>query len=223
LPLLDRAKSFIARKASRLAVTALPLAALTAACIPHASATAVTFSNGTCEPSGSCSTGQQASVGTNPEANWQTLSGTLSLSTGSGGSLFVDGLASGSLTSSVPVSWSFTEQMGSFAYQLFFQLSGSGTFVSQFDVTGTAGPGQVISGNGSLPAIAGVYYWDMSLSGTCTSGPCSIDVPAASTLDLNSSTPASTSTVPEPATLFLMPSAGALLLLVRRRRKTRAT
>jgi len=122
---LDRARRFLANKATKLALTAVPLAALTTIVAPPARAGAIdtfgatasaTFSVGTCGVvptfgSGSCSGGQTAAAGGDPNANWIDFSSTTTLFPNTGGTLKVaiTGTGTGSVAANavIPVSWDF--------------------------------------------------------------------------------------------------------------------
>jgi hypothetical protein len=234
---LERAKRFLAEKTSRLALSVVPLAALAVSAVPaHAE---VTFNvgsgsgNGNCSVSasfmgsGSCSSFQQSATGGNVFANWVAIQGNGSMSSASGGSIDFavnSGGASGVLASgTIPISWDFlldSSSSGSVAWSVLFRVSFSGGGSDSFSMSGSTsltglssvevvGSGAITIGTGG--SVDG-YAIALDTNTFGTGIPYSVDIPDGS-LDLNSPAPA-----PEPATLFLVPAAGALLFLRRKKR-----
>jgi hypothetical protein len=232
---LQRAQQFLARKASRLALAIVPLAALTISA-PPAKAGAI-LAPGTCVVSGasgvsgSCSSSQISSIGGNNQLNWIALAGSGSVSSEFGGTatFTASGSAnSGSISAgSVPVSWNFTltdAENGSFVdwtvmYTLDVLPSGGSlqeyTYTNNnFSDTGTTPTPVTGSASLAIPTGGDVEGWEIELETFSNGTTYSVNVPAGSTLDLNPQA----SGAPEPATLFLIPAAGALLFLRRKKR-----
>ncbi len=220
MELLMRAKRFIAQKSSRLAVVAVPLAALATVAIP-AHANSVVFSAGTCTAtvpafeSGSCS--DTSSMGGNPQV---TTSGSGYAHGSAGGTIQFaasGGSNGGTLDPGViPVAWNF-----------FLTSSGSGFLVDwtvnfAVDLQGGSSPNITVSGSALVNSdVSGSSAIDIPAGGTpldwtatlTTSAHKSYDVAGSQILQLDSPEAA---TVPEPAGVFLLP-AGALLLLRRKK------
>jgi hypothetical protein len=218
---LERAKLFLAKKASRLALAVLPLAAIA---VP---AHAGSFSAGGCglmTGSGSCTVSQASSTGGNSQANWLQMfgSGWAQSSGGWMAEFFASGGASGSLSGNVPVSWDFSVNNvldptvdWSVDFEVFYNMSGSQSIqTAEFSQSGSGSTPFSASGSGllSLPNGAMLNGYSMDLF-TSSSGAFTVDIPENLTMDLN---PASG--VPEPSTILLV-SAGGAALLWRRRKK----
>lgn len=232
---LERAKRFLAQKASRLALTMLPLAALALSTSPaKASATlasgvcAVTDGLGTCTDTtatGGGNTGLNTIEVSTIEPAFSNINTLDFLSLGA---------ASGSASGEVPVSWDFVLLNApadpTVSWNITFTLrngTGGSAQLYQFTQTGsgsTSALGTVVSGSGfiSIPSGGGndLTAWAINLNsnspfGFDTDTNYSIDIPADATLVLNS--PANSS-VPEPSTLLLM-LPGAALLLRRKKRQ----
>lgn len=230
---LERAKHFLAKKASRLALAVVPIAAV-AISTSSAKAGAVLPSNDGCfvvgsSTSGSCSSFQQGAVGGNSQMNWIAMAGSGIMDGSSGGSMtfVVSGsAATGSITSgSIPVAWDFslTDVDGvnpSVTWTVTFTaLILTPTFETEtFTLNGTAPTGGApITGSGSFMVPGGTVDGYVIELQTSSSGEFGVSIPGESTLDFNVGSTASS--VPEPATLLLAPSAGVLLFLRRKRRK----
>jgi hypothetical protein len=236
---LERAKRFLAEKTSRLALAVIPLAALAASAVPaHAS---VVFNvgsgggNGNCSASvspvgsGSCSSFVQGAIGGNGAANWIAIGGTGSLIYPSGGSIgfgISGGGASGSLgPGTIPVSWDFTlnsSSAGTIDWSLYFYVSFYGGGSDSFFLNGFTrlnGTSSVeVEGTGTIPIGRsgnvdgyGISFFSDSYGSFIA---YSVDIPMGTSLDLNAGTAA-----PEPATLLLVPGAGAVLFLRRKKQK----
>lgn len=221
---LSRAKHFIAKKASKLALAVVPLAALAVATPAKAnvifdvgSNCGAFFTGG----SGSCFTGSPSASGGNSSAGWVQMFGTGFTADGNSGGFFASGGANGALLAgSVPVSWDFsvTSGSGAFFYDVFFDLFFSGGSVG-FDSSNVASAPTEITGSGSiiLPSGGvGIIGYDIGLNTNAANSSFgyTLTVPGGSTLDLN---PASG--VPEPATLLFTAVGGGMLLMLRRRKK----
>lgn len=224
---LDRAKRFLAAKASKIALAAVPLAVLTVTA-PSANAgfTMAINSQQPCnfiDGTGSCSTTIPSATGGDPLGNWIQLatvglghpdafSGSFTLHAG--------GAATGTLSAgeTIPVSWDFTIS----------PTAGSGTanWTVSFALLGVAGhgtsaSGQVpygtqVSGTSTITiasAEANLSTWSVQLAVTAPNSNYTVDVPGANSLDLNPLVAA-----PEPASLALT-AAGMLSAFFFRRRK----
>jgi hypothetical protein len=217
---LERAKQFLAQKATRLALGVVPLAALAVSAVP-AQASTIFQTGETCSVvgSGTCSVSQTGAVGGNPQANWVALTGS-GTSTSSSGSQILDfdaiGTDAGTLTAgSVPVYWNFTlnPSSGSTVYWTVEETINfsSGGFTEIIVDGNSSAPGQV-TGTDSITIFGAIdvtgYEIQLNTNG---STPYTVNIPAGS-LDLNPGG------VPEPATLILVAGAGALLLLRRKKK-----
>jgi hypothetical protein len=215
---LERAKLFLAQKATRLALGVVPLAALAVSAVPAQASTIFQSGEACFAGTGTCSVSQTSAVGGNPQANWVALTGS-GTSTSSSGSQILDfyaiGTDTGTLTGSVPVYWNFTLNPSSGSTvswtvdeTIYYGSSGAADFSANGN---SSTPGQV-TGTGSItiPGTIGVTGYRIELD-TDGSIPYTVNIPAGS-LDLNPGG------VPEPATLFLVPGAGALLLLRRKKK-----
>lgn len=233
---LERAKHFLARKASRLALAVVPLAAVTISS-SSAKAEAILTSDActVTTGSGSCGISLSGVSGGNMHLNsaFLSTSGSTVLSVGSaidfsGGS--PSGGATGSYNGKVPVSWDFdlieVNAVRVIDWTLTFTLNGSGggavaTFSKSGSASTSSGGGTAVSGSGNMPtpgASTPIFGYTITLDTTTMSGKGSyeINIPVGSTLDLNPD-PGS---VPEPSTLLLMvPGVGALLLLRRKKQR----
>ncbi len=214
--LLDRAKSFIAQRTSRLAMVAALLSAVT---IGSAATVQASFGAGSCsltQLNGNCSVTHESATGGNPATNWISVSATLTPQI-SGGSLFASGSATGTLSSNIPVAYDFTFSPGTYdsGWILMIGLN-SDSFV--YTNYGSSSGGQTVSGSGviDISAPTRIRDYEFELTVGCLAA-CTINIPANSSLDLNPIAPS----VPEPATLVLIPGAGALLLLRARRRNAK--
>lgn len=232
---LERARQFLAQKASRLALAIVPLAAL-AISTPSAKARPITTSGsfasnpGDCfvtgtGAAGSCGTSIAGAVGGNTNLNWIAMFGSGN-AVGSGDTLDFSADAPGSGTlpaGSVPVAWDFTvNQLTSqdptvdwnVAFRIVMSTTGS---PYSFTQSGSASTGSVVSGTGSIiiPSGGSLVSFIMDLNTSASGGgfPYGINIPGGATLDLN---PA-----PEPASLLLIaPGLGALLFLRRKKRQS---
>jgi PEP-CTERM motif len=218
--LLTQARQFISKKASKLAMVAVPLAALAAA-VPAKAATVTLDGNGTdtCQAflSGGCTLTTNP-VGGNPFMNQVVLTGSTT-STSGGNTDFASfsnsggGTAIGTLpVGSVPVSWDFTvmDNLGTVNWSLQFLLSfADGAFT--FSTSGSTTGGEV-TGSGSINVTGAeailAYGIEISASGGSA---FNLAVP----LTLNS---AAQTSAPEPASLLLMGAGGAALVLLRRKK-----
>ena len=224
MDLLNQAKEFIARKASKLAMAAVPLGVLAAA--GTAKATTVVLDPNYpgqtadyCYPydTGSCTLTTNATGG-NSFLNQVVLTG--SATTNSGGQTLYAGLGNsgsgtsngGLLTGNVPVSWVFAVNgnSGAVGWSVDFWLVYSGGEYS-FSTSGSTSGGQVTgSGSISVPTPEAITAYGINIT---ASGSSSFTLTAPLTLN---STPASSA--PEPGALLLMGAGGAALLLVRKKR-----
>ena len=230
---LQKARQFIAQKASRLALAVVPLAALTIAAIPAAAGQIAGLPTGPdCQvfPSnleGSCYTFEQSPQGGNPNLNWIAMGGGSSFLFSGGGLTFdaIDGNSgSGSFlpSGSMAVSWDFfiepaglgSSQSQSVAWSVFFQLDMVNSSPSFF-TTGSVLPGNEVTGQGVIiiPTSDLLQGYEITLSTNASLGiDYAVDIPGNTSLDIN---PLST---PEPGTFLLMTGAGALLFLRRKKR-----
>jgi hypothetical protein len=225
--LLSQAKEFIARKASKLAMVALPLAVL-AVTVP-ARAGAILNPNGTdtclSEPAsgGSCTIVATA-TGANSNLNQIQMSGFVT-AFGVNGDFVANILNSGSGTAdggslaagSVPVNWLFNigSNTGTVNWDVGFALFLGNQTVDLFSMSGSSSGGQVAgSGMINVPIAAAVDGYSISLDTSSLSG-YTLNVPADATLVINSS---NTST-PEPASLLLMAAGGGAMLLLKKRKQ----
>ena len=231
---LQRAKKFLARKASKLALTVVPLAAL-AISVPHARASGVTLSfgsncafSGGFSSSGSCATTQQGTAGGDSNMNWIALNGS-GHSDFSGGSIkfLANGSGSGVLASgSVPVSWDFSITSGTVDptvnWTVLFELIFSGGGTSSFHTSGSASvttTPTVIQSGGAISTSGGTvtgYELQLTASDSVGAGGYTLVIPGSATLDLNPEVAA----VPEPSSLLVIGAAGALMILRRRKKRT---
>ena len=238
MDLLSRARSFAAKKGSRLAAAIVPLAALAVSAIPsHAAAV---FGSGTCNVTGptqsgstlftgSCSVGQQSATGGNSSANWLDLSGNGTLATTGTLTFTGTGSANGTfLSGNIPASYDFGVNKAA-SWSVTVTLTGNAIAATgilsdivnglsaTYTNTGATTGSQEVTGNGNINMGTGfdVTGYSISLSVTCATT-CNITIPSGTSIDLN---PVIQSSVPEPATLLLVPGAGALLLLAARRKR----
>lgn len=230
---LERARHFLAQKASRLALAIVPLAALAIA-TPSARAGSIVATSGSfattpeaCHisgtgSSGACTTTSESSVGGDANINWVSMSGT---GTTTGTLAFGDANSgSGTLPAgTIPVSWLFdvnqiSAQDPMIDWSITFNISiGSGILL--FSQSGSASTGSVVSGSGLInnPSSTSLSGWSMLLDTAPSGGSFTygITIPGRATVDLNPQ-----SSAPEPASLLLIgPGLGALLYLRRRKRR----
>ena len=229
--LLQRAKTFVAAKATKIALVALPLAALTL--IPTAAQASViagvSFSTGSCSVTigtGNCSNTQMATHGGLASANWIGVSsGTVSsttLDTGAELQINSTGTAFGSFSSTgtLPVSWdffinSFSSGSGTVNWDILFTVTtNAGSFsVHPNGVDSFSGISE-ITGSASIPFSAGnVTGYQVLLTAVDSNfDSFTVTVPGGTTLDLNPAT-----ATPEPSGLLLA-AAGFAGLLWRRKK-----
>jgi hypothetical protein len=215
--LLTQAKQFISKKASKLAMAAVPLAVLAVA-VP-AKATVVVLDSGAdncfAENPGSCVL-TTSPTGGNTFMNQVTLTGT---ATTSGGFASLGNSGSGTsngglLSGNVPVFWDFTitGNSGPVGWSVFFDLNYSGGD-DFFSLSGSTAGGEVTgSGSISVPTAINVISYGIGISAN-GSGSFTLSAP----LVLNSTQ----SSAPEPGSLLLMGAGGAALLIGRRKKRTR--
>jgi hypothetical protein len=228
---LDRAKRFIAEKAKKVAITLMPLAALSVAALPAHAGTLGTGSCTTAGGSGSCTITQASATGANPALNWLQLAGSGSTTTGQ---LFFGtaiGSASGSAPSqgTIPVSWYFEIiDPGSLTigWSLGANIIGSNSQPGVFP-SGSVSSTQFVTGSGLIHPNGGTlssYILEASfqVQGPPGQGAFSVLIPAGSTIDLNGTTTAGPSGTPEPGSVILMGTGGAALLLLRRRQRSQS-
>ena len=216
---LERAKRFIGEKATRLAVAAVPLAALALSVVPANAS--VIFSTGACfATSGSCNIFQESATGGDTEANWVSMTGS---GTSNGGGNLQFGIsgqaASGTAVGgTMPVLWDFdiTPVGGdspSIQWSVNFEvsvISGSNLLMPSFTQQGVSSAHE-ITGYGTLALPVGtVISYTLNLS-TDSASAYSVTVPTGS-LDLNAGA------TPEPSTLLLVPMAGAFFFWRRKKR-----
>jgi hypothetical protein len=235
LNLLERAKIFVAAKAAKIALTVVPLAALTLIAIPaHAGAVAsVTFSPGTCivTPAvGTCVDSQVSPTGGNALANWIALSsnGAINSSGSTTLTIGVNGSATGLFDTpqNIPISWDFFINnfgasgggTGNVNWDVFFQIqTSSGNFST--DPSGNdilLGSTEIKGSSSFAVGAATVTGYTIRLTTSAPSGVTfAVTIPGAATLDLN---PTGVSLAPEPSSLPLA-AFGLLGLLFRRRKK----
>ena len=226
---LQKAKDFLAKKASKLALAAVPLAALAVAPPAHAGGILETnFGcgvnvNTTLGGSGTCSLQLGGSTGGNSNLNWMQLFG--SATNGSGG-LFADfstsgGAAMGTLpTGLYPVSWNFmltsTPPALGVSWNVFFDLVVGGTTYS-FSQSGGATTNQTVTGSGfiNVTNAGNLTGFNIQLNTSSNGANYIVTIPGGGTLDLNP-----LSGVPEPSTgAFMLTSIGGLALMVRRKKR----
>jgi hypothetical protein len=228
---LERAKRFIAQKAHKLALAAVPLAALAVSMVP---AHAGSLTPGTCNAftntsgSGVCFYGAAGVGGSVGDVTWMQMAG--SGFTTSGG--FLDfgnsgsGVGTGTIAAeTIPVSWllsvsgsNLAADPVSFFLQIGVLISVSGGATNEFSFfqSGSWSTAGNQSGSGTFAVPSGsIVGWDMTLSTSDSTSAYSINIPGGSTVDLN---PASTAT-PEPGSILLMGAGGAAMLFLRRRKK----
>lgn len=234
--LLERAKGFIAAKAAKIALTVVPLAALTAIAAPaHAG---VIFSNSVCSVivgTGTCNSDEALAIGGNPNGNWIEAFTNGSINSAGGTvHLSVTGSASGGsfgIGEVIPVSWDFivgnSGSGGTVNWSLLYQINtdtGSNNSLSVSPgystvASGSAAVGTEVMGSGSIIAsntnnVTG-FSIDLDVSGGSGSF-FNLTVPGGQTLDLNPLVGAAAT--PEPAS-FLLVGAGLVALSLRRKKK----
>lgn len=217
MDLLSQAKDFLARKASKLAMAAVPLAVLAVA--TPAKATTLTLDptmNDKCTAyTGGTCTLSTNSTGGSPFLNQLVLTGsTASIGDYANLSNSGSGTASGTLPAgSVPVSWVFdvTGNTGELTWGVYFSLIyTSGSYV--FSQNGSTSGGMVTgSGAITIPMSTAItaYYISVYAQG-------SSNFTLSAPLTINSA-----SSAPEPGSLLLMGAGGAALLLLRRKKPAR--
>lgn len=218
MDLLSKAKEFLARKASKLAMAAVPLAVL-AVTTPAKATTLILDPNGTdncyAQANGTCVL-STSPTGGSTFMNQLILTG--SATAASGGFANLSNSGSGTTNGailpagSIPVSWVFqvTGNSGQVEWSVEFELEGAlnNYFFSQSGSTSggmVTGSGAIVLG--SSDTING-YDIEVDTNGT---GSYSLSAP----LNLN----ASLSSAPEPTSLLLMGAGGAALLALKRRKK----
>lgn len=229
---LDRAKRFLASKATKLALTIVPLAALTVS-TPAAKASG-TFSSGSCsviQGAGVCQLQQAGLEGGDSGFNWLEVF-TTSAASPSGSNtveLKATGSASGTFGTNevLPLSWDFfvssSGGSGAFTWNLVDQLTFTAGGPIALNVGNSGSFNQEINGSSSVtnlgdPLTLAGYSIDLTVTGSNSN--FFVNIPGASTLDLN---PAQQSATPEPTTMIL--TGGALVgaaLLSRRRKKNKS-
>jgi len=217
--LFTQAKLFIAKQASKLAMVAVPLAVLAVA--RPAKATSVAL-----DPSGSdvCTSSSLSGscilttnpTGGNPFMNQVVLTGT---SNSSGGSAFLDMPSSttngGTLPiGNVPVSWDFAisglRGGQTVEWDVRFNLYYGDGFDFTFFSSGTTGNGEVTGGASiSITAAEAINGYFILVEAGNEGTNFTLSAP----LTVNSS-----SSAPEPGSMFLMGAGGAALLVVRRKK-----
>lgn len=225
---LSRAKQFIAKRASKLALMAIPLAAIAVSLPAKAGVILETGSNcsayGT---SGSCSTTQAASTGTNTGLNWVQLYGSVYASSGGYTALEIPsggGGTNGAYFSggSIPIAWDFSvsttvdPEFSWDVYADFYNLSGD--YIGGFYQSGSGFTGTPVSGSGSF-SLSGSYIgsYDMGVEVyENASIAYALNVPGDASIDLNGGVAGT----PEPSTLLMGPLGGGLLLLLKRRKRS---
>jgi hypothetical protein len=227
---LDRARKFLAAKAAKLALTVVPLAALSVAALPAFGS--LVF--GSCSVSGtgttgSCTITQAAATGSDTNLNALQLAGSAATSGGSITMGVTNATGSGTYSGIVPVSWYFEiidPGLDTINWQITAEIignSGSTTITPNGSVTSTGW----ITGNSSLDLTDGastsIKNYDLSVVfhdiSQPSSGSFSVSIPAGSTIDLNTTTTAGPASTPEPATLLLTGGGLASVAVLRRRRK----
>ncbi|MBV8729482.1 MAG: PEP-CTERM sorting domain-containing protein [Acidobacteriia bacterium] len=231
MDLLTRAKAFLKGKASKIALTVVPLAALTVAAPPSKAAivSGVTFEPGGCMVNpgtfATCSEFQTSPTGGDPGANWISVaSGTITSQLGMVG-VTASGNASGSIATptNIPVSWDFktttSSSSGSGNYDVLFTIFNSANQPFLFTQSGSFNFGTNVEtkGSGVISGVSGsIAHYLINLQASVPVGSFMLQIPGGSTLDLN---PSPTVPTPEPSTLLLT-GAGIAALLLRRKKKT---
>ncbi|MBV9746083.1 MAG: PEP-CTERM sorting domain-containing protein [Acidobacteriia bacterium] len=232
MDLLTRAKAFLKGKASKIALTVVPLAALTVAAPPSRASivSGVTFEPGSCVVNpgtfATCSEFQTSPTGGDPGANWISVaSGTITSQFGLVG-VTASGNASGSVATptNIPVSWDFKTTTaitsgGAGSYDVLFQIVNSAGQPFLFTQSGSFNFGTNVetTGTGVIPGVSGsIAHYLINLQASVPVGSFMLQIPGGSTLDLN---PSPTVPTPEPSTLLLT-GAGIAALLLRRKKKT---
>jgi hypothetical protein len=237
MTLLERAKRFLAQKASRLAVVVVPLAAVALSSSP-AKAGSITLT------SGSGCVLDVCTVSTGTGGGYSGMN-SIDLSTSGSVTAFhigdyqLDFSANGGVTggsgsispgTEIPVSWDFVllnpQLDPTVTWNITFSLNdGSGRSETQYSYSASGSnattlTGTTVSGTGdiTIPASGGgdITGWSITLD-TSATGSYRVDIPGDLTLVLNS--PGSSGAVPEPSSMLLtVPGMGALLLLRRKKR-----
>jgi hypothetical protein len=229
---LNRAKQFITRKASKLALAIVPLAALAVVTPAKASVILDPGQGDVCNTVGlsgsSCTVIQAGTVGGNSGLNWLQLSGQGSGIFTSGSYMLNFSQSGGSANDAVfpggnvPVSWDFVvSSSGSAAinWTVFFQVglqTGPSTFdYEDYTLSGSASPGTTVIGSNFIPFSdsGDVVFYKIAVD-LSSSSPFTADVPAGSSADLNP-----IPTAPEPASLWLAAAGGGALLLLGRKKR----
>ncbi len=198
-------------------VLRIVVSAVFAAAIPAARASAILDTSMGCtveHGSGTCTLSQVSPAGGDPGLNWIQVAGNITSDDGFI-EIFAAGDASGMISGApIPIHWDFlvsTPTAGAgFFWRLQFGLDGpvnvAAPLEDDLDTTN-----REIAGEDLIVLPPGeVTGWSVDLQITNNSrGPISLNIPAGSTLDLNSPTP-------EPATMLLA-ATGALILFVARK------
>jgi hypothetical protein len=237
----ERARRFIAGKATKLALAVIPIAAITVIALPPAQASGIILDPGGDDAcyllvglSGSCSVSQAGEVGGDPNANWIQVSSPALTPFDGSLAVGVFGTANGGPAYTgemIPVSWDFTVDNpdditdgGAVTWYLdlgIYGNSGCGSGgVCETDAldSGTAAIGSEVTGTDFIAVTAGgeVDGYTIQLDVTDNADdPFTVTVPLGGTIDLN---PQSAPVAPEPAS-FLLAGAGGALLLLRRKKK----
>lgn len=223
---LMRAKQFIAQRKTRLATVILPLAALAVSAIPaHAD---ITYSSGGCVatlPDAGCHTSLE---GTSVVVSGSSASDSIPLSFAASGS------ATGSLTpGAIPVSWDFDiaqpnsggASMNTTDWTVTFTVVvQSGSSITPESITESGSTSAMVAeimGTSAIDITAGTPIgWMATLNTSSPTGSLYFindgDTSPHHMLVLGSES--GVSSVPEPATAFLLPLGGAFLLMRRRRK-----
>lgn len=177
--------------------------------------------------SGSCSVYQAGATGGNAGANWLALEGNGSSGPSGGFISFFVGISGGAANGAplsagpVPVSWDFFVNASggsAISWDVYFDIYNTSGGTSSFYENGSASPNTEVTGSGFLNYAGGnVGAYDFGIDTSNNGSTYSLNVPGASTLDLNPG--GASSPTPEPASLMLTAAGGAALLLLRKRKK----
>jgi MYXO-CTERM domain-containing protein len=214
---LERAKKFLSLRVTKLAMAAMPLAAVALSVTPAKASNVNTFNPTACNVntgSGSCFQATAAQQGGDPNASWlQVWSNLIYSSAGNvvvsaSGTYVGDGFVAGEI---IPLSWDFqTSGTGTFNWSLSLWFS-DGSHGAGYSGGGTGPAGAEIRGSSQIIVPTGIsgngtYNVDLFVNGVN-----SVTVPGGGTLDLNPT--------PEPASGLLAGLGMAAAWLLRRRRK----